>query len=228
MIYAIIPAAGLSSRLSSSIPKQYLPLNGKPILEWTLNRLLTITDLQVAKVMLAEDDTSFGALSIANHPKVQTLKGGATRFDSVYRGFAALELEGLDDQDWILVHDAARPCLHQDDLNNLIETLKDHPIGGILAEPVRDTLKKVNSKHQILRTVEREKLWQAQTPQLFRAHWFRQAMNHCKETGFIPTDEAAAIERIGLFPMVVESKHINLKVTYERDLKIAEVVCCLE
>lgn len=227
-IYAIVPAAGISARFSQkTTPKQYCPLLGKPVLEWTLSRLLAIEDIVEIRVVLAPKDDRFSQLNITSNPKIHTVTGGKTRYESVYRGFQALGPD-LADQDWILVHDAARPSLHIEDLNRLIDTLKDHAIGGILAEPVRDTLKKVNKEHQILRTIEREKLWQAQTPQLFRVDWFRQAMNHCQETGYEPTDESAAIERIGLFPAVVEAYYPNPKITVDRDLIIAEALCRIE
>ncbi|MDP1644656.1 MAG: 2-C-methyl-D-erythritol 4-phosphate cytidylyltransferase [Thiobacillus sp.] len=217
--FALVPAAGSGSRMGNDLPKQYLPLAGQPLIFHALNTLCTCPDIATVFVVLAPDDTLFHTYDWSRFgDKLQPLYcGGATRAESVANGLLASELEP---DDWVLVHDAARPCLTQAHLAKLISELHDDAVGGILAVPVADTLKRADDQQRIARTEEREGLWQAQTPQMFRAGLLAQALGNAKKF----TDEAAAVEALGLKPKLVLSESGNFKVTYPQDLLLAELL----
>jgi 2-C-methyl-D-erythritol 4-phosphate cytidylyltransferase len=201
-------------------PKQYLPLAGRPML-WHAVRALCVPRVESVFVVLAPDDEVFATHDWSEFgERVQPLYcGGETRRDSVYNGLVAA-MAVLEADDWMLVHDAARPCLPAKDLDNLMRELEGDEVGGILALPVVDTLKKVSAK-RIQSTEERAQFWLAQTPQMFRAGLLAQALASAKGS---PTDEAAAVEQLGLKPRVVAGSRENLKVTWPEDVAIAEAI----
>ena len=217
--HALVPAAGFGARMGNALPKQYLPLAGKPMIFHALDTLSSCPEISTVFVVLAPDDTLFHTCDWSRlGDKLQPLFcGGTTRAESVLNGLLASELEP---DDWVLVHDAARPCLTQAHLAKLMGELRDDEVGGILAVPVADTLKRADAEGRILRTENREQLWQAQTPQMFRAGLLAQALRQCGSV----TDEASAVEALGLRPKLVLSESTNFKVTYPQDLLLAELL----
>ena len=222
--HAIVPAAGSGSRFGAEIPKQYLPLCGRPMIFHALHALARHPKIDRVWVVLAPGDVWWRKYDWqALGPKVDTVYcGGATRADSVLNGLAAAET-ALADDDWLLVHDAARPCLSDALLNDLIDCLSSDPVGGLLATPVADTLKRAGPDGRALATEPRDGLWQAQTPQMFRAGLLRRALQETAGDAGI-TDEASAIERLGpdFRPRLVPSDSQNFKVTYPADFRLAE------
>ena len=218
--YALVPAAGSGSRMGGELPKQYLPLGGQPMIYHALATLCACPDIITVFVVLAPDDARFHQYDWTSlGDKLQPLYcGGATRAQSVSNGLLASELEP---DDWVLVHDAARPCLSRAQLARLIAELRDDAVGGILAVPVADTLKRASSDNRIARTEDRNGLWQAQTPQMFRVGLLLQALQTAPQV----TDEASAIEALGLHPKLVASETTNFKVTYPQDMLLAELLC---
>ncbi len=219
--FAIVPAAGSGSRFGAGKPKQYLGLLGRPLIYHTLAALTACPDIDRVWVVLAPDDTEWGRHDwSALGPKLETLRcGGATRADSVGNGLQAAAMVAGDD-DWVLVHDAARPCLSGEMLAALFAELAADPVGGILAVPVADTLKRADAAQRVAATEPRDGLWQAQTPQMFRYGLLREALEKCRAV----TDEAAAIEALGLQPRLVRCDATNLKVTYPADLALAAMI----
>jgi len=217
--HALVPAAGFGARMGHELPKQYLPLAGQPMIFHALNTLCASPEISTVFVVLAPDDTLFSTYDWSRFgDKLQTLYcGGNARAESVLNGLLASELEP---DDWVLVHDAARPCLTQAHLSKLIGALRDDAVGGILAIPLADTLKRADADGRILRTESREQLWQAQTPQMFRAGLLAQALQQCNNV----TDEASAVEALGLQPKLVLSESSNFKVTYPQDMLLAELL----
>jgi 2-C-methyl-D-erythritol 4-phosphate cytidylyltransferase len=221
--FALVPAAGAGSRLGSETPKQYLPLAGHPVLYHTLRQLAGHPQIEQVFVVLAPADAEFRLSSWGDlEAKVQPLYcGGETRAASVYNGLlAARNIIGGDD--WVLVHDAARPCLSADALARLIVEVGDDEAGGLLAIPVADTLKRGNGDGRVTATERREGLWQAQTPQMFRYGFLIEALRRCGPATI--TDEASAIESMGLKPKLVMGEARNLKITYAQDLHLASLI----
>jgi 2-C-methyl-D-erythritol 4-phosphate cytidylyltransferase len=218
-LFALVPAAGSGSRFGGGLPKQYTPLAGKPLIQHALAALCANAAVGAVFVVLAPDDAHWRRYDWSPFgDRLQPLFcGGRTRAESVLNGLLVAELEP---DDWVLVHDAARPCLSQAQLAQLIGELRDDEVGGILAVPVADTLKRADAAGRIARTESREGLWQAQTPQMFRAGLLLQALQRVREV----TDEASAVEALGLQPRLVESDSVNLKVTYPQDLLLAELL----
>lgn len=217
--FAIVPAAGSGSRFGAEKPKQYLPLRGRPLLFHTLAALCACPDIERVWVVLSPGDPYWGRHDWSElGPKLETVFcGGASRAESVANGLAAAALAAADD-DWILVHDAARPCLTPALLDALIRELRSDPVGGLLAVPVADTLKRADGEQRVAATEPRDGLWQAQTPQMFRYRLLCEALARCREV----TDEAGAIEALGLKPKLVRSDATNFKVTFPADLALAE------
>ncbi len=222
-LWAVVPAAGLGRRFASEVPKQYLPLHGRAVLSWSLAALLA--EPRVRRVVVAVDgaDTRWAELAESADPRVLACRGGATRAESVAAGLVALAGDARE-TDWVLVHDAARPCLHRDDLANLLASLVDDPVGGLLAVPLGDTLKQADDSGGCIGTVSRKGLWRAQTPQLFRYGLLRRALALCLERGRDVTDEASAVEALGLRPRLVHGRADNLKLTMAADLDLAAAV----
>lgn len=226
--FAIVPAAGSGSRMGATQAKQYLPLAGRVLIEHTLAVLCAAPQLSAVVVVLAPDDRDWAALDCSRWGgKLHAVyRGGATRAQSVLAGLEALRSElafELAEEDWVLVHDAARPCLSADQLARLIAELGNDDVGGLLAVPVADTLKRADATQRVTATVTRDQLWQAQTPQQFRAGLLRRAL-HDSGTSHQVTDEASAVEALGLQPRLVMSDASNLKVTYPQDLSLAEAI----
>lgn len=218
---AIVPAAGSGRRFGSSTPKQYLPLHGASVMEHTLHLLLSIEQLQRIVVVVSADDVRWRELPVFADSRIVTAIGGSERCHSVHNGLEKLsELNAATD--WVLVHDVARPCCLRADIEKLMLHLQPHPVGGLLAVPASDTIKRVDSAQQIEETVDRAWLWQAQTPQLFRFHVLHDALNHCLGLGMHVTDEAQAVEALGWQAQVVEGSRRNIKITRPEDLALAE------
>ncbi|NNE37599.1 MAG: 2-C-methyl-D-erythritol 4-phosphate cytidylyltransferase [Gammaproteobacteria bacterium] len=218
--WAIIPAAGIGSRIGSDVPKQYLKINGKAILEYAIEIFLRHHLIDGVVIVLAENDKAWKDLQINDTENLMTTIGGVERFHSVLNGLLVLE-DKLNQDDWVLVHDAARPCLETSDLDNLINTISTHPTGGILAMSVRDTMKRSDADNHICETVDRDGLWHALTPQMFRYKKLRQAIESAIEKNIAITDEAQAIEHSGERPMLVEGSARNIKITRPEDLALA-------
>ncbi|MGE5386902.1 MAG: 2-C-methyl-D-erythritol 4-phosphate cytidylyltransferase [Betaproteobacteria bacterium] len=215
---ALVPAAGSGSRFGAETPKQYLSVNGHPLLFHTLAVLCACPSIEAVWVVLSPDDAFWEKhdwSALGDKLRV-TFTGGATRAQSVLSGLKAAAGVALAD-DWVLVHDAARPCLSATALQRLIDELATDPVGGILAVPVADTLKRADAGERIVTTESRDQLWQAQTPQMFRYRTLCDALE--RSTGV--TDEAGAIEALGLKPRLVRGESTNLKVTFPSDLAMA-------
>lgn len=221
--YALIPAAGSGSRMGAELPKQYLPLLGKPMIHHTLSIFCVHPAISRVFVILSPDDTGWQQYDFsALGDKVEVLRcGGATRAETVLNGLNAIADQTKAD-DWILVHDAARPCLTQSMLDNLLAELADDDTGGLLAVPVADTLKREGKNGRVDHTEPRAGLWRAQTPQMFRYGLLRAALRASGTDA--PTDEAQAVEFLGHAPRLVMGDGHNLKVTYPEDLVIAELL----
>ncbi len=216
--WVIIPASGIGARFSQELPKQYLKLHGKTVLEHTVALFLENHHFNKVVIAIAEHDVYFNDLPLARNPRIQVVVGGKTRAESVFNAMVCLK-ETAHSKDWVLVHDAVRPCLHPDDLANLIESLQEEEVGGILATPVSDTLK-LGESNVISHTVSRANIWQALTPQMFRFQKLFEALLVCKEKGVTVTDEASALEMISLNPKLVNANFANPKLTFEKDLKL--------
>jgi 2-C-methyl-D-erythritol 4-phosphate cytidylyltransferase len=219
--FAIVPAAGVGKRMQTEIPKQYLTLNGKTILEHTLGKLLSEEKLQRIVVPVSRTDSSWQMLSILKNEKISIVEGGKTRCQSVINGLRSLSND-CSDADWVLVHDVARPCIESVDVRLLMRELCNDSVGGILAVPASDTIKHVDKNLAINKTVDRSTLWHAQTPQMFRYKLLLDALTKATDRGLSVTDEASAIELSGYKPKVVEGNRANIKITRPEDLSLAE------
>jgi len=216
--WAVVPAAGVGKRMQSDRPKQYLELAGKTVIEQTLIRLLGAEVFSAVAVAISVEDPYWPELELSRHPQVLTAPGGKERADSVLSALKTLQGRA-DDNDWVLVHDAARPCITSEDIHQLIDTLADEPVGGILALSSHDTLKDVQD-NAIVGTLDRRHIWRALTPQMFRYGMLRAALIEAEGNPMI-TDEASALELKGLKPKIVEGRPDNLKITRPEDLALA-------
>ena len=222
-LWAVVPAAGRGQRFGGDVPKQYAPLYGRSVLHHSLLALAKHPAVAGLMVALSEGDAHWpGFRELAGKP-VHTCVGGAERANSVLAGLRALPTS-VRERDWILVHDAARPCLPEDDISRLLDHGAAHGVGALLAVPSRDTLKRVDEQGEGLRTEPRSALWRALTPQMFRRATLTRALESAMAGGLSVTDEASAMERLGLFPMVVEGSEDNLKITTPGDLALAESI----
>ncbi len=219
---ALIPAAGVGERMGTSMPKQYAQLAGKPMLQHVMDTFSSSSLISHTFVVVSANDAYIGDLPVT--PRISILKcGGATRQASVTNGLLAMRSETEDD-DWILVHDAARPGLTHDLLDKLIAFVKDDAVGGLLALPMVDTIKRSDGHGRAEMTVERSALWSAQTPQMFRHAQLLQALQQAQQQSKQITDEASAIEAMGHRPKLVEGCARNFKVTLPQDLLLAELI----
>jgi 2-C-methyl-D-erythritol 4-phosphate cytidylyltransferase len=221
-IWAILPAAGVGLRMGSNTPKQYLPLNGKPVIEQTLSRLTAVSSIEEIIVVVHAQDETWSTIKLHENSKLVFVEGGEERHLSILNGLLALKSKAHPD-DWVLVHDAVRPCVRVQDIEHLVNELKNHPVGGLLGTPVVDTLKRVNSRNEILQTIDRSGIWNAFTPQMFRYGLLLDALMQIDDSVDI-TDEAYAIERLGRKPKFIEGRKDNIKVTHAGDLKLAEEI----
>lgn len=218
---ALLPAAGVGARMSADHPKQYLDIHGHPMIWHAIRAFEEHARIHRIYVVISPDDGWWGGYDWSGFEKLVVLRrGGATRAESVLNGLVAMAGDVVA-EDWVLVHDAARPCLTQTLLDKLLVELADDPVGGILAAPVADTLKRDGMGGRISETVSRAGLWGAQTPQMFRHGQLRNAL---EKAGNQITDESSALELLGLAPKLVESDLGNLKVTYPLDLKLATLL----
>jgi len=217
--HAVVPAAGAGSRMNSDTPKQYIDINGDPMLLHTVEKLLQVKSLR--SIVLVLDKVTFDDPPLKfYHHKISTCVGGSSRAESVQKGLQHLAAS-VDPASWALVHDAARPCVRVEDINRLISQTASGE-GGLLAMPVVDTLKKADSSLKVLETVDRTHLWRAATPQLFPYHLLLQALSSALEEGVDITDEASAMQRAGYTPELVECSADNIKVTSATDIALAE------
>ncbi len=225
--WAVVPAAGVGSRMRSHIPKQYLRLAGQTVIEVTLSKLLALPQLLGVVVCVAESDDTFKRLDIASNPRVHTTTGGLERAHSVLNGLEYLSsVPSFKKTDWVLVHDAARPCVADTALRELVSVCLRSAAectGAILAAPIADTLKKAQNG-TVVATVPREHLWQAHTPQCFRASALRQAITEGLAQAHNITDEASAIELAGGSVRLVDDSRTNIKITRPEDLALAEFI----
>jgi 2-C-methyl-D-erythritol 4-phosphate cytidylyltransferase len=219
--WAVVPAAGSGARMGGDMPKQNLNLAGVPVLQRSLDALLAWEELEGVVVALAPGDARWPALSAAQNPRVMITEGGAERSDSVLSGLRRLA-DRVAEDDWVMVHDAARPCLRLEDLRRLVDSLAADPVGGLLAVPVVETVKRADSQARILETVPREALWLAQTPQLFRYGLLLEALETAQARGAAITDEASAVEETGARPRLIPGDPGNIKITRPEDLPLAE------
>jgi 2-C-methyl-D-erythritol 4-phosphate cytidylyltransferase len=219
--WAVVPAAGVGRRMGGDTPKQYLQIGGRTVIEHTLGRLLGHPRIESVVVALSEDDGWWPDLPLSKHPKISRVEGGAERCHSVLSGLRHLSGKAAAD-DWVLVHDAARPCLRRSDLDRLIETLKYHLVGGLLAVPVHDTVKRANRLCHVEETLPREALWRAYTPQMFRLGSLLSSIEDALAEGHLVTDESSAVEFAGLAPLLVEGHSDNIKITRPEDLELAK------
>ncbi|MCQ4242029.1 2-C-methyl-D-erythritol 4-phosphate cytidylyltransferase [Stutzerimonas stutzeri] len=217
--WVVIPAAGVGSRMRADRPKQYLQLADRTILEHTLDCFLGHPGLKGMVVSLAADDPWWPSLGYASDPRIRRAEGGVERADSVLGGLRLLSELGAGADDWVLVHDAARPNLAREDLDRLLSELAGDPVGGLLAVPVRDTLKRVGPDGRVLETVDRSVIWQAYTPQMFRFSALQEALVGALAENVAITDEASALEWAGQSPRLIEGRADNLKITRPEDLQ---------
>lgn len=217
--WAVVPAAGVGKRMQADRPKQYLPLLHKTVIEQTLSRLLQVQPFTAVVVSIAETDPYWPELQIAQHPKVITAPGGKERADSVLSGLRSIR-EQADDSDWVLVHDAARPCVTASDIHKLMRELEQDPVGGILALASHDTLKAVQDG-VITGSINRSQVWRALTPQMFRYGMLKTALEQAEGNPAV-TDEASALEMLGLQPKIVSGRADNIKITSPEDLALAQ------
>jgi len=223
--WVIVPAAGIGSRMQADRPKQYLQLSEKTVIEHTLNKLLKYPDFKALYFGLSFSDPYWKSLPLSQNANIHTYEGGSERVDTVLNGLRALK-DKAQPNDWVLVHDVARPCISLKDIDSLVTQLEEHPVGGILGVPVTDTVKKVESSkvggNKIVATIDRSTLWRAYTPQMFRYQTLLSALENGLNKGLAITDEASAIEAEGLTPKMVKGHVDNIKITQPGDIELAE------
>lgn len=221
-VWAVVPAAGIGSRMRSEIPKQYLKLGSKTVLQHTLERLACHADIDGIVVALAKADPWWPELEIRLPCELLIAEGGNERSDSVLNALTLLA-DNTNNDPWVLVHDAARPCLRHEDIDRMLQSLLTHQVGGILGIPVTDTVKRVDTNNSIQETICRKGLWRAATPQMFHLKMLKEALMTATEQGVAVTDEANAIELAGWEPMMVEGHSDNIKITMPQDLALAQL-----
>jgi len=222
-VHALIPAAGLSVRFGGTMLKQYAHLLGMPVMAHTISAVQSHPAVSSVTVALAPDDGIFDELIRPGYPGVLTVAGGDSRAQTVMNGINFI-IGRYPDCEWVLVHDAARPCLSASDLARLMEQGLQSESGAILAVPVNDTLKLADDEGFIERTIDRNLFWAAQTPQLFRAAPLRANLQMALASGTLPTDEASAMEQAGVHPLLVMGSSTNIKITGAEDLALAEFI----
>lgn len=221
--WGIVPAAGIGTRMGANRPKQYLSIGTKTLLEHALERLLQLPQLAGLVVALHPEDRYWEKLPIATDARIAVVDGGADRSRSVLNALNFLTLRASA-HDWVLVHDAVRPCVTAACLDNLCRRSAEHEVGAILGVPVSDTLKVVDARKAIQSTRDRAGLWQAQTPQMFRYQLLHQCLARALAQGQQITDEASAVELAGYHPLIVEGRTDNIKVTRPEDLNLAAMI----
>jgi 2-C-methyl-D-erythritol 4-phosphate cytidylyltransferase len=227
-LWFIVPAAGIGQRMGTAVPKQYLPFANSTIIETTLKTLLSIEPLAGIVVAIHPKDTQWSTLSMSQHTKIHTVIGGDERSDSVLSALDFLDSilvsDKCGDEPWVLVHDAARPCISPDSIYKMVNSLADGGVGGILGVSSSDTLKRVNAQKTIESTIDRSTVWQAQTPQMFRYGVLRNALSQAIQNNQVITDEASALELAGYAVNIIAGRRDNIKITQADDLPIAEAI----
>lgn len=219
-VYAVVPAAGSGRRMGAGVPKQYLRIGDDSVLDWTVDALNQHAAIERICVAVAADDRHWKGTRAASAEAVLEAAGGSERADSVLAGLHALRAVVADD-DWVLVHDAARPCLRALDIERLLDARPLAPHGAVLGVPVADTVKRVDSMGRISNTIPRDRLWRAFTPQMFPYGLLVQALEQARRDNLPVTDEASAVERLGHKPRMIEGCPDNLKITQPGDLELA-------
>lgn len=219
--WGVLPAAGVGSRMSAELPKQYLSLRGRTVIEHSLEALLACNALEAVMVAINPEDERPQNLSCFDHDRVFQTAGGATRTQSVLAALLALR-EFAELTDWVVVHDAARPCVSVADIRKLIAAVKDSGVGGVLAEAIVDTVKLASDTGEVIKTMDRDHLWRAQTPQVFRLGLLTRALECAADTRQAVTDEASAMELAGHPVQLVLGSSSNIKITVPEDLALAE------
>ena len=225
--WAVVPAAGIGERMQSDRPKQYLQLEDKLVIEHTLQRLASHPEIKGIVIAIAQEDEWWPAVSVVVSCPLYVVHGGEQRSHSVLNALDKLSTLAADDT-WVLVHDAARPCLRQEDIDRLLSALSNHDVGGLLGIPVNDTVKRTSNDDVIMETIERRNLWRASTPQMFRLVILKSALQALREQNITVTDEASAIEFVGLEPVMVEGHADNIKITVSTDLALAQLFMQLQ
>jgi 2-C-methyl-D-erythritol 4-phosphate cytidylyltransferase len=223
-IFAVVPAAGQGTRLGDALPKQYLAIRGRPMMFHSLEALARVVRIDRVLVVLSPLDRHWGAHDWSAFPDkiVALFAGGSTRARSVANALAHLADEAAAD-DWILVHDAARPCIETELVEQFLDEVGDDPVGGLLAMPLADTLKRSEDTMRVGETVPRAGLWRAQTPQMFRYETLRKGLAKLPDA----TDESQAVEALGQMPRLVQGENSNIKVTFAEDIPLAEMILAL-
>ena len=221
--WAVIPAAGIGKRMQTTMPKQYLCIDGKTIIEHTLEHFLVHPKIIGIVVVIAATDNIWQDLAVSKNPKITTAHGGLERCHSVLNGLIALASWQASASDWVLVHDAVRPCIRKTDIDTLINAFADDKIGGLFGFPVRDTLKQVDSSNIIQTTIARDHLWHALTPQMFRLDILSQALQDAIAKNHLVSDEAQAVERSDFPVNIIQGCSENIKITSASDLEYAKL-----
>lgn len=222
-VWAVVPAAGSGRRMAAEVPKQYLKLNGVPILEHTLRALLACPDIRGVVVVLDPSDRRADAIASLADPRVSRAAGGAERADSVLAGLQAVAKEA-GAEDWVLVHDAARPCISVGVLRSLISSCTAAGVGTVMAQASVDTLKRVSEGNRVLETLDRQVIWRAQTPQMFKLVELMSALSTALIDDIAITDESMAMELAGYPVSILEGPSTNIKITLPADLEMAEII----
>lgn len=216
--WVIVPAAGVGSRMQSATPKQYLPLGSLTVLEHTLNCFLSHPKLLGIVVCLSATDSYWPNLAVSKERKIQTTVGGKERADSVLAGLNFLAPQAQSN-DWVLVHDAARPNLQLADLEKLLIYAQRDEVGGLLAVPASDTLKQTDATGRVVKTLDRSVIWRALTPQMFKLAMLQKALEQSLQSQQTVTDEASAMEQAGYAPLLIEGRSDNIKITRPEDIE---------
>ena len=224
-IWCVIPASGTGTRVGAAKPKQYLKLNGVTILQRTLKVFIDLPEITAIVVGIADSDIWWQKLTDSGHEKISTAPGGTERIHTVISGLARLRsVYDADDTDWVLVHDAVRPCVEPEDIRRLVQTCKISECGGLLGVEVVDTVKRVDEENRVLLTESRRGLWRAMTPQMFRLGTLEDALHNAVRTGELPSDESSAMELAGYHPKMVSGSPLNIKITKASDIKLLEKI----
>lgn len=222
-LIVVVPAAGVGKRMQAVCPKQYLLINEQSVLSHTVKRLLSHPKIDKVVLSLSADDQYFKETSLATNPQVIPVTGGKERVDSVLRGLKAVDEHSYP---WVMVHDAARPCISHQDIDALIDSCQQYKVGGILATPVRDTMKRSSQtgiKH-VTATVDRTTLWHALTPQMYPTKQLIIAIESAQKNQQVLTDESSAIEYMGDKSLLIAASSDNIKITRQDDLALAEFI----
>jgi len=220
--WVVIPAAGIGKRMGDDIPKQYISVCGKTVIEHTIDNFIGRNEIENICISISESDNYWPTLPISKNEKIITTVGGNERYESVYNGLRAIQ-DKATENDWVLVHDAVRPCLKKSIIDRLITDISSHDVGGILALPCSETMKRVNNSNEVEETINRQTAWRAQTPQMFKYKKLLLAIEKVINEDIFITDEAMAMELSNHKPVVILGDENNIKITHKTDLKYLEL-----